>query len=54
MKDMQRAQIEWAKKRQEQLNYIDNEIMKEHEAEKRFTDINWLSARKKFKGGKRQ
>ena len=29
-----------AKKRQEQLNYIDKEIMKEHKAEKRFTDIN--------------
>ena len=40
MEDMQRAQIEWAKKRQERLNYINNEIMKEHKAEKRFTDIN--------------
>ena len=27
---MQRAQIEWAKKRQEQLDYIYNETMKEH------------------------
>ena len=40
MEDMQQAQIEWAKKRQERLNYINNEIMKEHKAEKRFTDIN--------------
>ena len=30
MEDMQRAQIEWAKKRQERLNYINNEITKEH------------------------
>ena len=37
---MQRAQIEWAEKRQEQLNYINNEIVKEHKAEKRFTDLN--------------
>ena len=26
--DMQRAQIEWTKKRQERLDYINNEIMK--------------------------
>ena len=37
---MQRAQIEWAKKRQERLDYINNEIMKEHKAEKRFIDLN--------------
>ena len=35
---LQRAHIEWAKKRQERLDYINNEIMKEHKAEKRFTD----------------
>ena len=40
MEDMQRAQIEWAKKGQERLNYINNEIMRKHKAEKRFTDIN--------------
>ena len=28
------------KKRQEQLDYINNQIMKEHKAEKRFTDLN--------------
>ena len=39
-KDMQRAQIEWAKKGQERLNFINNAIMKEHIAEKRFTDLN--------------
>ena len=33
---MQRAQIEWAKKRQERLDYINNEIMKERKAERRF------------------
>ena len=32
--------IEWAKKRQERLDYINNEIMKEHKAEKRFMDLN--------------
>ena len=32
---LQRAQIEWAKKRQERLDYINNQIMKEHKAEKR-------------------
>ena len=34
------AQIEWAKKRQERLDYINNQIIKEHKAEKRFTDLN--------------
>ena len=37
---MQRAQIEWAKKRQKRSDYINNEIMKERKAEKRFTDLN--------------
>ena len=36
IEDLQRAQIEWAKKRQEQLDYINNEIVKEHKAEKVF------------------
>ena len=40
IEDLQRAQIEWAKKRQERLDYINNEIVKEHKAEKRFTDLN--------------
>ena len=40
IEDLQRAQIEWAKKRQEWLDYISNEIIKEHKAEKRFTDLN--------------
>ena len=40
MEDMQQAQIEWAKKGQERLNCINNEIMKVCKAEKRFTDIN--------------
>ena len=35
---MQRAQIEWAKERQERLDYINNEIIKEYKAERRFTD----------------
>ena len=37
---MQRAQIEWAKKRQERLDYINSEIAKKHKAEKRFMDLN--------------
>ena len=37
---MQRAQIEWAKKRQERLDYINNEIMKEHKSERRLTELN--------------
>ena len=37
---MQRTQIEWAKKRQEQLDYINNEIVKDRKAEKRFSDLN--------------
>ena len=37
---MQRAQIEWAKKRQERLDYINNQIMKQCKAEKRFADLN--------------
>ena len=37
---LQQAQIEWAKKRQERLDYINDEIMKEHKAEKRFMDLN--------------
>ena len=28
IEDLQRAQIEWAKKRQERLDYINNEIIK--------------------------
>ena len=40
IEDLQRAQIEWAKKRQEQLDYIINELIKEHKAEKKFTDLN--------------
>ena len=40
IEDLQRAQIEWAKKRQERLDYINNEIMKEHKAKKRFIDLN--------------
>ena len=40
IKYLQRAQIEWAKKRQEQLDYVNNEIMKEHKAEKIFMDLN--------------
>ena len=37
---LQRAQTEWDKKRQEQLDYINSEIAKEHKAKKRFMDLN--------------
>ena len=40
IEDLQRAQIEWATKRQELLDYINNQIMKQRKAEKRFTDLN--------------
>ena len=40
IEDLQRAQIEWAKKRQERLDYINNQIIKERKAGKRFTDLN--------------
>ena len=37
IEDLQRAQIEWAKERQERLDYINNQIMKQRKAEKRST-----------------
>ena len=40
IEDLQRAQIEWAKKGQEQLDYINNQIMEQRKAEKRFMDLN--------------
>ena len=46
IEDLQRAKIEWAKKRQERLDYINNQIIKECKADKRFTDLN--SAMQKY------
>ena len=40
IEDLQRAQINWAKKRQERLDYINNQIVKERKSEKRLTDLN--------------
>ena len=40
IEDMQQAQLLWAKKRQQRLDYINDEIAKEHKAEKHFTDLN--------------
>ena len=34
IEDLKRAQIEWAKKRQERLDYINNQIMKQCKTEK--------------------
>ena len=39
IEDMQQAQLLWAKKRQQRLDYINNEIAKERKAEKRFADL---------------
>ena len=39
IEDMQQAQLLWAKKRQERLDYINDQIIKEHKAEKRFVDL---------------
>ena len=40
VEEMQKAQIEWSEKRQKRIDYINNEIMKENKAEKRFGDLN--------------
>ena len=32
IEDLQRAQMEWVRKRQERLDYINNQIMKQHKA----------------------
>ena len=32
--------MEWGRKRQELLDYINNQIMKQRKAEKRFADLN--------------
>ena len=39
IEDMQKAQIEWSQKRQEHIDFINNEITKENKAEKRFNDL---------------
>ena len=46
IEDMQQAQLLWAKKRQERLDYINDQIIKEHKAEKRFVDLS--SAMQKY------
>ena len=40
IENLQLAQIEWPRKRQERLDYINNQIIKERKAEKRITDLN--------------
>ena len=40
IENLQRAQMESAKKRQERLDYINDQIIKERKAEKRLTDLN--------------
>ena len=34
IEDLQQAQMEWVRKRQERLDYINNQIMKQRKAEK--------------------
>ena len=46
IEDMQQAQLLWAKKRQERLDYINDQIIKKHKAEKRFADLS--SAMQKY------
>ena len=45
IEDLQRAQIEWAKKRQEQLDYINNQIMKKRKAETTVFHSAWYAIR---------
>ena len=40
IENLQQAQIEWAKKKQTRLDYINNQIVKECKAGKRFTHLN--------------
>ena len=40
IEDLQQTQMEWARKRQERLDCINNQIMKQHKAEKSFADLN--------------
>ena len=37
---LQKAQIEWAHKRQEQINFINNQLRLERKAETKFTELN--------------
>ena len=39
VEQMQKAQIEWSKKRQERIDLINERLMKEKQAEKRFDDL---------------
>ena len=40
IEDLQQAQMEWVRRRQEQLDYINNQIMKQCKAEERSVDLN--------------
>ena len=37
---LQKAQVEWAHKRQEQINFINNQLRLERKAETKFTELN--------------
>ena len=37
---LQKAQIEWAHKRQERINFINKQLRLEHQAETKFTELN--------------
>lgn len=37
---LQKAQVEWQEKRQQRIDFINKQLMKEKEAEAKFTDLN--------------
>ena len=37
---LQKAQVEWAHKRQERINFINNQLRLEQKAETKFTEVN--------------
>ena len=42
---LQKAQIEWAHKRQQRINFINNQLRLEQKAETKFTELNCVNER---------
>ena len=40
IEQLQKAQIEWNKKRQQKIDFINNRLLKEKKAERRFNELN--------------
>ena len=40
IEQLQKAQIEWAHKRQQRIDYINKQLRLEHQAETKFTELN--------------